>query len=268
METLRLKIYQPQAHYRIPFTYQRRHTYPIPPYSTVKGFLCNTLGIRRGIERIDSDEDDEDILKLKKLKEIKISICGNFKSKSSEYTWFRNLNKDAHEERFGYPENRKISSSVQHPGGQMPVIMDILNEVLIIIHFYHTEREFLETIKKSFYENISNRGTPLHLGRAEDIVVILDLEFTNVHLEEVEGFFDKFFWIPEKTYIDNNCIFDFNKIGGLLYNLPTFYSIVDGRRNFEYTKVKLNNGDLGGIKIFFDKKENLPIFLFELEENK
>lgn len=42
---LRIRIYRPQAHYRVPFTYQRRHTYPIPPYSTVIGFLCNVLGI-------------------------------------------------------------------------------------------------------------------------------------------------------------------------------------------------------------------------------
>ena len=43
---MRLVIYQPHAHYRVPFTYQRRHTYPIPPYSTVKGLICNVLGIK------------------------------------------------------------------------------------------------------------------------------------------------------------------------------------------------------------------------------
>jgi len=41
---LRLQLYQPHAHFRIPFSYQRRHTYPIPPYSTVIGFLSNLLG--------------------------------------------------------------------------------------------------------------------------------------------------------------------------------------------------------------------------------
>jgi CRISPR-associated protein Cas5, N-terminal domain len=66
LKTLRLKIYQPQAHYRVPFTYQRRHTYPIPPYSTVIGLLCNVLGIRN-LEG-DGEPKSEDYEKLKNCK--------------------------------------------------------------------------------------------------------------------------------------------------------------------------------------------------------
>ena len=31
IHALRLKIYQPTAYFRLPFAYQRRHTYPLPP---------------------------------------------------------------------------------------------------------------------------------------------------------------------------------------------------------------------------------------------
>lgn len=95
MKILRLKIYQPQAHYRIPFTYQRRHTYPIPPYSTVIGFLINLLGINNQ----NSNDYQNGIANLK------ISIAGKFKSKSTEMIWFRNLSKDAHNSRFGHTQN-------------------------------------------------------------------------------------------------------------------------------------------------------------------
>lgn len=57
-QVLKIKIYQPDAHYRIPFSYQRRFTYPIPPYSTVKGLICNVMGIK-------SSEDE----RFKKLKQ-------------------------------------------------------------------------------------------------------------------------------------------------------------------------------------------------------
>ncbi|MEM4402583.1 MAG: CRISPR-associated protein Cas5, partial [Candidatus Caldarchaeum sp.] len=84
----------------MPFTYQRRHTYPIPPYSTVIGFLCNVLGI--------DDQKKKETIGVRstvlygELKKIKISIAGRFASKTTEYIWFRNLSKSAHIDRFGY----------------------------------------------------------------------------------------------------------------------------------------------------------------------
>ncbi|MCS7164425.1 MAG: type I-B CRISPR-associated protein Cas5b [Thermodesulfovibrio sp.] len=262
MRVLKLKIYQPQAHYRIPFTYQRRHTYPIPPYSTVKGMLCNLLGIRKGIERIENKISDDDMMKLKKLMQLKVSICGNFQSKSSEYIWFRNLSKNSHIERFGYSENRKVSGGIEHPGGQMPVIIDILNDVEVVIYLFHENSGFIEIIKKSFLEEPSMRIYPLHLGRAEDFIVISEISEIDLKVLEVEANYDKFFWIPERIYKNNECNFEFNKIIGITYNLPTFYFISSGRRNFEYARFKLNDGDLGGIRMFFDEIEKLPVFFF------
>ncbi|MGB9677695.1 MAG: CRISPR-associated protein Cas5, partial [Candidatus Ratteibacteria bacterium] len=73
MKVSKLKIYQPQAHYRIPFTYQRKHTYPIPPYSTIIGLLCNVLGIRnyRG-EGEPCENQNNCSCNYHKLKKIKI----------------------------------------------------------------------------------------------------------------------------------------------------------------------------------------------------
>jgi len=264
MKIIRLKIYQPQAHYRIPFTYQRRHTYPLPPYSTVIGFLCNILGI--------NDQKKEE---YKKLKEIKISIAGRFEYKTTEYIWFRNLSKKSHIDRFGYVENRSINGHIEHIGGQSPVSIDILNDIQLIIYLSHDDENFLSTIKSNL-KNPVKRLEIIHLGRAEDWVVfeeISDLDITKFSYQQFDADFKHFFWIPERIYTNGHSrSIAFDSISGLIYNLPTFCNVQDfdktynrhGQRIFQYIKVKLNDGLLINQSILFDKELGLPIFLAEL----
>ncbi len=269
LTVLKIKIYQPAAHYRIPFTSgARRHTYPIPPYSTVIGLLCNLLGIRN--EKGEGEPCGEYCYwDYHKLKNIKISICGNFKSKTTEYIWLRNLNKGAHINRFGNIENRWIAGHIEHIGGQSPAVIDILNDVKLVIYIYHEEEKFLEKIE-NYFKNPEKRIYPLHLGRAEDWIVIEDLKNFKVKISEIEANYEKFFWIPEKIFNSNSekLKFEFERVNGLIYNLPSFYKIVDGRRQFDYIRTKLNDGDLGGIDIYYDEEENLPLFLADFKEDE
>ncbi|MEM4722090.1 MAG: type I-B CRISPR-associated protein Cas5b [Candidatus Methanomethylicaceae archaeon] len=264
MRLLRLQIYQPQAHYRVPFTYQRRHTYPIPPYSTVIGFLCNLLGI-----------DNQSKLEYQNLKKIKISISGRFESKTTEYIWFRNLSKSAHIDRFGYVENRSIGGHIEHIGGQSPILIDVLNDVRLVIHLVHDNKDFLEFIRSSL-ENPVRRLEVLHLGRAEDWIVIEGLsevfEASRFPVQRVDANFHHFFWIPEKIFASNSArtgFSTFNDFQGLLYNIPTFWTVADydrtlnrhGQRVFEYIRAKLNDGLITGCKFLYDEESKLPIFL-------
>jgi len=266
MKILRLKIYQPSAHYRFPFTFKRRHTYPIPPYSTVVGFLVNLLGIM----------DQSDKLYIDGIKKLKISIAGRFKTKTTEYIWFRNLLKERHKSRFKLIKNRNIGGHLEHFGGQSPMLIDILNDVYLIIYFFHENSSFLETI----YENILNpfnRLEVLHLGRAEDWIVFEDLP----KLIEVEslnyGRYDKdykyYFWIPESIYQFDNKSINYDNFNGLIYNLPVFSEIENyqdtfnknGKRKFTYVKTKLNDGKISKTNILLDTSSDLktpiPIFL-------
>ncbi len=268
LTVLKIKIYQPVAHYRIPFTSgARRHTYPIPPYSTVIGLLCNILGIRNEKGEGEPCEREGCSCAYHKLKNIKISICGNFKSKVAEYTWLRNLNKEDHINRFGSIENRWVGGHIEHIGGQSPALIDILNDVKLVIYVYHDDERFLKEIENSF-KNPEKRIYPLHLGRAEDWIVIEDLKIFKVEISEIEANYEKFFWIPEKIFNSNSekLKFEFERVNGLIYNLPSFYKIVDGMRQFDYIKTKLNDGDLGDIDIYYDKEENLPLFLADFKE--
>ncbi len=164
---LRLLLYMPQAHWRVPYAYQRRHTLALPPYSTVIGLLCNLLGIRNpygegapcrctvcgqiwrhnllanGSELPPPTNESEGpapqndinaLLYHELVHQLELSIAGTFATKTTEYTWFRNLNASAHKDRFGSETNRILDFTAEHPGGQQPVSIDILNDVHLIIH--------------------------------------------------------------------------------------------------------------------------------------
>jgi len=265
MHVFRVRIYQPQAHYRVPFTYQRRHTYPIPPYSTVIGFLCNILGY------------DSMPAECENLKKLKISIAGRFESKTTEYVWFRNLSKSAHESRFGTTENRSIGGHVEHIGGQSPVLIDILNDVRVIIHLAHEEEKFLAEVNYAL-RNPMRRLDVLHLGRAEDWIVVEEIsnmsKLSMFQLMRVDANFEHFFWIPEKMFLpeSQDDASDFDQFDGLIYRLPTFWTVENyaetrnrhGKRIFDYMTAKLSEGLFTGKRFLFDRDCKLPVFLADL----
>lgn len=260
-QVLKVKIHQPDAHYRVPFSYQRRFTYPIPPYSTVKGLICNLMGIR--------DDEDE---RLKKIKEgLSLAIYGRYESLVKEYTWFRNLKEDSHINRFYTISNRTIDAIPQHPGGQMPVIVDVLHNVNLIIYIYHPDINFLSNIKDAF-ENPSQRLSTISLGRSEDWLVFEEIKWP-VELEHDSMMNIKHFaWIPAKDCVNKDFIDEkydkfFNELSGNLFKLPTFYKITDSNQRIfnEYITVKLyEGGSFEKLKFYVDASENLPIIFSRL----
>ncbi|MCL6524841.1 MAG: CRISPR-associated protein Cas5 [Thermoflavifilum sp.] len=270
MYYIRLNIYQPHAHYRIPFTYQRRHTYPIPPYSTVIGFLCNVLGICGHL-----NDDYEN------LQKIKMSIAGRFAAKTTEYIWFRNLAKRKNEARFGYPENRWVNGHIEHPGGQSPMRIDVLDEVHLVIYLAHEDLDFLKTIKDAF-NYLNKRLDVLHIGRAEDWIVFESngdfdvLPVTNLSYQRHDGNFGYFFWVPQDGDNDEQDLWvpphidqhktQFDLCEGLLYRVPSFYELKDGYRNFQYITCKLNDGLFVEQKFLWDKDMRLPVFFANLKK--
>lgn len=257
MKVLRIKIFQPSAHYRIPFTISRRHTYPIPPYSTIIGFICNILGIK--------NQEEENFKKLKE--NLSLAIYGNFESMTKEYIWFRNLEVNSHKERFGSENNRIIDQTPEHPGGQIPIRVDVLENVELIIYIYHSDNEFLYFLEGAF-KNPERRIYPLHLGRAEDLILFkeeLDKAIKIIEIDENRkpfyGRLDFYLWIPDpirgERYI-NQAFHNyeefkkfFSKIKGSAHLITSFYEIRDGIRNFEYIPVKLF--EQGEFPFYFNK---------------
>ncbi|MGB9599594.1 MAG: type I-B CRISPR-associated protein Cas5b [Myxococcota bacterium] len=270
MPVLRLKIYQPQAHYRIPFTYQRRLTYPIPPYSTIIGFLCNASGV-----------DDQNIdLYQNVIRKLKISIAGRFKAKNTEMIWFRNLSKDAHKETYRSIDNREKNGYVGHIGGQSPIKIDVLEDVELIIYIYHENKEKLPTLQElqKNLENPKNRLQVLHLGRAEDWIVYREIEIiedSKLKKKRMDGNYPYFFWIPERIFTLNNHSLNWDNFDGLFYRLTTFSNIEGyeqhynhtGKRIYQTINAKLNDGKIINTECLFDTEINLPVFFSDFENN-
>ncbi len=259
MKALLIKIYQPTAHYRMPFTYQRRHTYPIPPYSTVIGFLCNMLGIIH--------QDNE---WYKKLKKCKLSISGRFEQKMTEYIWFRNLSKKSHEAYFGSTEIREKNGEINHIGGQSPMRIDVLENMHLNIHIAGDE-DFLTDLEDYLYNPV-NRLDTIHLGRAEDWLVFESIRSVELEKCERDKNYNHFFWIPQSIYLIDNIKFDFNKTEGLFYNLPVFATTNgyeqtynhNAERTFTYMRTKLNDGAVKGIEYLYDVQTAIPVFLADI----
>lgn len=257
MKVLKLKLYQPEAHYRIPFSYKRRFTYPIPLYSTVKGLICNVLGIN----------DNKEFERLKDG--LALSIYGKYESIVKEYFWFRTLEESAHIKRFYTRANRTIDGIVQHPGGQMPVKVDVLHNVELTIYIYHDE-DILNKIHSSF-EKPEDWNSILHLGRAEDWLVINENRLIELSIGECRRI-NYITWIPEPEYVDNNCSIDrymefFTEIPGNLIRIPTFYEIKENNQRVFTTYIQAKLFEGGGFtkqEFYVDSEEGLPVILARL----
>ncbi len=235
-----VKIFQPTAHFRVPFTYSRRHTYPLPPYSTVVGMLANLL-------QISSQRDPA----FQNLLHLRIAVAGTFESRVTEYVWFRNLAVNAHVGRFGSVALREVEGRPEHPGGQSPVRIDVLENATFWMVFAHENPRFVEKLHRAFTH--PDPMDVLHLGRAEDGVI---LDFVGeiqqirdlVEVDRYGGATSWFHWIPREDAlwipdVEGMEVPAWENLGGLRYRLGTFYRVVDGRRVFHTADVKLVEGN-------------------------
>lgn len=112
MEVLRVKIFQPKACYTTPLSIKGIETYPLPPYSTIRGMIYNAMG-----------------RKFKAGDEIEFSIQGKY---SSIYRDYWNAVK------FGDKGKEK-----------KPIEVPTLNDVEIIIHILsNINEEIKEALSK------------------------------------------------------------------------------------------------------------------------
>lgn len=262
---LRIKIYQPDAHYRIPFSFKRRLTFPIPPYSTIKGFMCNLMGIKK--------EEDKKFMKLKDG--LSLAVYGKYESIIKEYVWFRNLKKDFHISRFNSPSNRIIDRIPQHPGAQMPIIIDVLNNVNLVIYIYHSDENFLDEIKTAF-NGKKERNSVIHLGRSEDWLVFEEIKM--IQLKKNSATRIPFFtYLPSFKFVSRDFLFDnyenfYEKINANIFRFPTFYKINEKNQRLftEFITVKLyEGGNFRKQEFYCDSElEDLPVIFANIKGNK
>ncbi|MCS6962159.1 MAG: CRISPR-associated protein Cas5 [Deltaproteobacteria bacterium] len=254
-------------HSRLPFAYSHRQTFPIPPISTVIGFLANLFGLH-------NKHQFEDFNRKHKLK--KVAVFCKSTEVLEEYQWLRNLSATT--------KPRLCRTETQHPGQIIPTFVQQVVKPEVLIYF---------ALDKAVDVQSLNPFTILSLGRAEDLVTTF--EISEIELEEIsplardslgKQFFRLFnrrttymFWLPLNTFKGSVSGLDY-----LRYVVPVMYRYGTVKQNGIQTTVRhftnveafLIRGSLrplynvlisGGYKdksLFFDPKTEMPIFWFDL----
>ncbi|MFN3406449.1 MAG: type I-B CRISPR-associated protein Cas5b [Caldimicrobium sp.] len=206
MNALRIKLYQELACYRKPFSFKAGETYPLPPPSTVKGFLHRILGAKEYIPML-------------------LSIQGTYSGITSNLqTTYKFGNKRANREYWAVFGGTAINHNVFY--------VNLLVDVNLIIHV-SAEEGILKSLERSLK---SPKEFP-SLGRWEDIVRIDEVSLVN--LQEIQ---DEWNGIPIKipAYVPKNFAIK-NNLNGITYQLNDYYEIEQENRRgliYEYRKWK------------------------------
>lgn len=278
LSVVRLRLSGPSAHFRMVQSSDPRRTYPLPPYSTVIGILANVLG-------------DKNIINTMLSKPFGLGILCQFSYVTNEYTWMRNLYTEAHFKRFATLENRKWQGTPEHPGGQSPVTVQVLNEVEVWIYLGHP----LPEIKNKLLENLKKPEgwlSHIHLGRSEDWAEPCALDDLELKIGSGPPDYSKakkyYQWMPEsKNYEQltqgagrNDSLEDYKKVyekmSGSVSLVTTVYKLINSSkngnqavmiRNFDHIPAKIFNSQVPWIssksypRFWFDPDLKTPVYL-------
>lgn len=234
MRLLRLKIFQETACYQKPFAFKVGETYPLAPFSTVKGMLHSILEATEYIPMNLSIQG--------KSESIIIDYSNKFMFKKASVQLPLNMDGLVLEIE---PENVTT----------MPMYQHLLYN---IEHVIHVETE--ESVLKRLYENLTTPTKTLSLGRWEDLVRIDEVCF--VEAEETNN--------KVKTQMDLFVPRDIanqrkdlrGDIVKTYYRLTRKYEIIRGKRVWDYIPVAfLPSGQTFINPVLFDSK--YPVFLMK-----
>lgn len=277
MQTLKIKLHAPSAHYRMPHSSNPHCTYPVPPYSTVIGILCNILGNKDKIQEFLAVD-------------FGLGMLSRYESLTREYVWYRNLNQQQHKRRYNTVSNRRWQERPDHPGGQSPVSVEVLNEVELNIYLMH-RMEFLKVITENllYPERWFNH---IHLGRSEDWAWPVRAQIINLEASREPAMSRNagsyFQWIPRPEYCwDTTATHDYieyyksckgtltlvsNKYHYVLPSTGKLSSSSTGAiRNFTYIKAKMSAAPVSFLKpavlpeLYVDPAEHCPVHFARIE---
>lgn len=211
MQLLRIKLFQETACYLKPMAFKVGETFPLAPFSTVKGMLHAVLNAKEYIP-------------------MRLSIQGKSESLVVDYQK-KYMYKMKKKEIIAIPSlvglNLKVELDPQKVT-TMPMYQHLLFNIEHVIHI-DADNEVLQRL----YIALNNLTSPLSLGRWEDVVRLDAVEFVKVkHGFTKETNYDQYRPIAEKhEFIE--------VINKPVFSLPKKYEVVEGRREWNYVDVFL-----------------------------
>src|SRR5690625_1210769 len=238
MGALRIKAFQETTCYTRPFANKVTETYPLPPYSTVKGMIHS-------------------VLKAEKLIPFSLCIQGDYETIIVDYkkTYFVKRN----------TVNMPIifdGLSGEHPTfpdmTSMPLYTHMLYNINLVIHLKADE-----AILNDIYHCFKNLDSYPSLGRQEDLLRIDSVDIMNLNeLDVFEGSH-----LSNSMYIPSGFIYEDELSNGIPYQLNWTYNIKNGIREWNripttyFEKGQFINHDLIKDEVaFIDKDDNVVIW--------
>ncbi len=158
MQAVKFRIFQDLVNYKKPTSFQLKESYPLPPYSTIIGFIHN-------------------MCKYTEYVDMKVSIQGKYISKANDlYTRYEFKND------MKYEAGRHQFNVCGHGVGQGVATAELLSQVELLIHICPEDESKVEEI----YNCLAMPWEYPSLGRREDIALISDLKITDVNIRELE----------------------------------------------------------------------------------
>lgn len=238
MQALRLKLFQETACYKKPLAFKIGETYPLPPYSTVKGMLHALLDATEYIP-------------------MRISIQGRYDTLIIDYQshyFIKKMNNNQFPLIFDglayAPETEQMT--------KMPLYMHLLYNINLIIHV-----DASPDVLQRLITGIESGNTHLSLGRWEDLVRIDEYKLVDINLSEIEETM-----LDNNAYVPNYLLPPY--IRYIPYRLNFKYQIKHGIREWE--KISVGYVKQGttlvktGIGIELDQ-DNYPVLFHERKED-
>lgn len=209
MRLLRVKLFQETACYQKPFAFKVGETYPLAPFSTVKGMLHAVLNADEYIP-------------------MNLSIQGMAETMMVDYVK-KYMYKKAEAQVPICVAGLGIDLEPEHVTS-MPMYMHLLYNVEHVIHI-GAEAEVLDEL----YNRLSAPDQTVSLGRWEDLVRIDEVTF--VEMKEKE-----YVTLPYDCYIPEEWSKSRRElrsdlIAKMYFRLPRKYEIRQGKRVWDYTSV-------------------------------
>jgi len=217
------------VNYKKPMSFKAGETYPLPPPSTLNGFLHNALRATKYIP-------------------MSFSIQGTYKSITYNLQTlykFGNLRKDR--TYWAVIDNTKIERMIYYT--------NLLVGVILIIHV-NSSLDILEKLK----DIIASPDEYLSLGRREDLVRIDEVKF--VEIEEKEDRWQGI-EIRNPIYIPNQKALD-NDLQGVTYRLNSTYEVIDKFKKWDMVEMKYVESGKIHNKVWIDEEGDIVFWHKEL----
>ena len=204
MKLLRLKLFQETACYLKPFAFKVGETFPLAPFSTVKGMLHAVLEAQEYIP-------------------MNLSIQGQAESHMIDYQkkyMYKKSEVPALVTTDGLAEAPQYDDKLF---STMPMYQHLLYNVEHVIHV-EAQAEILQQL----YDQFHNLSTTLSLGRWEDLVRIDEVCFVEGEEMDLESSsYSQYIPIEQQEliYLENRAAY---------YRLPRKYEPHNGRRDWDY----------------------------------